>query len=100
MLEKKRLKGWLYLLPALIFLGLFMVYPIVDVLIYSFEENYSFVSQQYTGIGTYNYVYVLADIEFINAIKNTFLMVIITVPLSTIIALLIAVGLNAIKPLR
>ena len=77
-----------------------MVYPIVDVLIYSFEENYSFVSQQYTGIGTYNYVYVLADIEFINAIKNTFLMVIITVPLSTIIALLIAVGLNAIKPLR
>ena len=100
MLEKKSLKGWLYLLPALLFLGAFMVYPIIDVFIYSFEENYSFVSQQYTGIGIYNYVFVLSDIEFIIAVKNTLLMVIITVPLSTIIALLIAVGLNAIKPLR
>ena len=100
MLEKKSLKGWLYLLPALLFLGAFMVYPIVDVFIYSFEENYSFVSQQYTGIGINNYVYILSDIEFILALRNTFLMVIITVPLSTTIALLIAVGLNAIKPLR
>ena len=100
MLEKKSLKGWLYLLPALLFLGAFMVYPIIDVFIYSFEENYSFVSQQYTGIGIYNYVFILSDIEFILAVRNTFLMVIITVPLSTVIALLIAVGLNAIKPLR
>lgn len=100
MLEKKSLKGWLYLLPALLFLGAFMVYPIIDVFIYSFEENYSFVSQQYTGIGIYNYVFILSDIEFILAVRNTFLMVIITVPLSTTIALLIAVGLNAIKPLR
>ena len=100
MLEKKSLKGWLYLLPALLFLGAFMVYPIIDVFIYSFEENYSFVSHQYTGIGIYNYVFILSDIEFILAVRNTFLMVIITVPLSTTIALLIAVGLNAIKPLR
>lgn len=98
--EKNNLKAWLYLLPALLFMIVFMLYPLVDVLIYSFEENFNFVTQQYTGIGLDNFYFVLNDIEFVKAIVNTFLLVIITVPLSTIIALLISVGLNAIKPLR
>ena len=38
---KRGLKAWLYLLPAILFLGFFMVYPLVDVLIYSFEEGYN-----------------------------------------------------------
>ncbi len=94
------LKGWLYLLPALLFLGAFMVYPLIDVFIYSFEEGYNSASQTYFGIGSYNYAYVLHDPYFLQAVKNTFLLVIITVPLSTGIALLISVGLNSIKPLR
>lgn len=98
--EKNNLKAWLYLLPALLFMIVFMLYPLVDVLIYSFEENFNFVTQQYTGIGLDNFYFVLNDIEFVKSIVNTFLLVIITVPLSTIIALLISVGLNAIKPLR
>lgn len=98
--ERNNLKAWLYLLPALLFMIVFMLYPLVDVLIYSFEENFNFVTQQYTGIGLDNFYFVLNDIEFVKAIVNTFLLVIITVPLSTIIALLISVGLNAIKPLR
>ncbi len=97
---KNNLKAWLYLLPALILLGIFMIYPLVDVLIYSFEENYGFVNQQYTGIGFYNYQYILRDPYFLQSLKNTFLLVVITVPLSTIIALLIAVALNSIKPLQ
>ena len=99
-MKKKSLKGWLYLLPAILFLGCFMVYPLIDVLVYSFEEGYNSASQTYTGIGLYNYSYVLRDPYFLQAVRNTFLLVIITVPLSTGIALLISLGLNAIKPLR
>lgn len=98
--KKNNLKAWLYLLPALLFLGFFMLYPLIDVVVYSFEEHYNFVTQKFTGIGFENYFYVLSDDEFVKAIVNTFLLVIITVPLSTIIALLISAGLNAIKPLR
>lgn len=94
------LKGWLYLLPAMLFLGVFMVYPLIDVFIYSFEEGYNSASQTYFGVGLYNYSYVLHDPYFLQALKNTFLLVIITVPLSTGIALLISVGLSSIKPLR
>ncbi len=99
-MEKNSLKAWLYLAPAIVFLGVFMVYPLIDVLIYSFEEGFNFASQSYYGIGTYNYSYVLRDPYFLQALKNTFILVIITVPLSTGIALLISAALASIKPLR
>lgn len=98
--KENNLKAWLYLLPAFIFLAIFMVYPLIDVFVYSFEEGYNFVSQKFFGIGFYNYSYVLHDPYFLQAVKNTFLMVIITVPLSTGIAILISLGLSSIKPLR
>ena len=94
------LKGWLYLLPAILFLAVFMIYPLIDVFVYSFEEGYNSASQTYFGIGSYNYSYVLHDPYFLQAVKNTFILVVITVPLSTAIALLISVGLNSIRPLR
>lgn len=97
---KKNLKGWLYLLPAILFLGVFMVYPLVDVLVYSFEEGYNFASQTYQGTGLFNYSYVLHDPYFTQALKNTFIIVIITVPLSTTIALLISLGLSNIPKLK
>lgn len=93
-------KGWLYLLPAILFLGCFMVYPLVDVFVYSMEEGYNFASQSFFDTGFYNFSYVLHDPYFLQAVKNTFLMVVITVPLSTGIALLISVALSSIKPLR
>jgi len=96
-MEKQTNKGWLYLLPALLFLGIFMVYPLIDVFIYSFEEGYTSASQTFYGVGGYNYSYVLHDPYFLQAVKNTFILVIITVPLSAGIALLISVGLNLIK---
>ena len=99
-MENRNLKGWLYLLPAIVFLGVFMIYPLIDVLIYSLEEGYNSASQTYFGVGLYNYDYVLHDPYFLQALKNTFILVIITVPLSTGLALLISMGLNAIKPLR
>ena len=99
-MEQKTKKGWLYLLPAMVFLGLFLVYPLIDVFVYSFEEGYNFASQTYFGTGTYNYSYVLRDPYFLQALKNTFILVIITVPVSTALALAISVGLSSIQKLR
>ena len=99
-MEKQNRKGWLYLLPAMLFLGVFMVYPLIDVFIYSLEEGFNFASQSYSGVGLYNYSYVLHDPYFLQAVKNTFILVMITVPLSTGLALLISVGLSSIQKLR
>ena len=99
-MKENQIRGWLYLLPALLFLGFFLVYPLIDVFVYSFEEGYNFASQTYNGVGLYNFSYVLHDPYFLQAVQNTFLMVIITVPISTGLALLIALGLSSITPLR
>ena len=99
-MERNNLKAWLYLLPAILFLGAFLVYPLIDVFIYSFEEGYNSASQTYHGVGLYNYSYVLHDPYFLQAVKNTFILVIFTVPISTGLALLISVGLSSIKKLK
>ena len=99
-MDKKSMKGWLYLLPAIFFLGVFMVYPLIDVFIYSVEEGYNSASQTFYGYGPYNFSYVLHDPYFLQAIRNTFILVVITVPLSTGIALLISMGLMSIEKFR
>ncbi|MBE6987910.1 MAG: sugar ABC transporter permease [Ruminococcaceae bacterium] len=99
-MERSNNKAWIYLLPALLFLVAFMVYPLVDVFIYSFEEGYNSASQTYNGIGIYNYRYVLRDPYFLQAMKNTFILVAVTVPISTALALVISVALNSIEKLR
>ena len=99
-MKENNLKGWLYLLPAMLFIGVFMVYPLIDVLIYSFEEGFNFVSGQSFGVGIYNYLYVLSDPYFLASLRNTFILVIITVPVSTLLSLFISLGLSSIKKLR
>lgn len=99
-MEKQSKKAWLYLLPAMAFLGVFMIYPLIDVFVYSFEEGYNSASQTFFGVGLYNYSYVLRDPFFLQALKNTFLLVIITVPLSTSLALVISLALSSIEKLR
>ena len=99
-MERKNHKAWLYLAPALVFLGLFLVYPLIDVFVYSLEEGYNSASQTSFGTGLYNFSYVLRDPYFLQALKNTFILVLITVPVSTVLALLISVGLSSIKALR
>lgn len=99
-MEKQNLKGWLYLLPAFLFLGAFLIYPLIDVFVYSFEEGYNSASQTFFGVGTYNYSYVLHDPYFLQALKNTLILVLITVPVSTGLALLLSVALSSIRPLK
>lgn len=114
------MKGWIALIPALIFLILFMLYPILNAIIMSFINNFywvggsnsSFAIINYfaalenvrSGIevswGVLNYVKVFQDGLFWEALGNTAIIVIVSVPLTIIIALLIAVCLNAIKPLK
>ncbi len=100
MKSKNNLKAWLYLLPAILFLAVFMVYPLIDVCVYAVEENYSFARGEATGIGLANFRYVLSDPYFVQAVRNTFLIVIITVPVSTGVSLLISLGLSSIKKLQ
>lgn len=99
-MEKNNPRAWLYLLPALLFLGVFLVYPLLDVLVYSFEEGYNSASQTFFGTGLYNYSFVLHDPYFLQALRNTLILVAVTVPLSTGIALLISAALASISRLR
>lgn len=99
------LKAIFYLLPAMILLGIFTFYPIINSFMVSFYEGYGYDSVDkkwlFDGISlTSNYAYVLGNEDFIQAIVNTFTMAIITVPTSVIIALLIAVAMSSIKPLK
>ena len=93
-------KAWLYLLPALLFLGFFMVYPLFDVFVYSVEEGYNSASQTYFGTGLYNYSYVLHDPYFLQAVKNTFIIVIITVPQKKKKKNAISLALSSVKKLK
>ncbi len=99
-MEDNNRKAWLYLLPAGILLAVFMIYPLIDVFIYSVEEGYNFASQTSKGTGLFNFNYILHDPYFLQAVRNTALCVAITVPISTGLSLLIAFGLSSIKPLR
>ena len=99
-MKKQNLKAWLYLLPALAFLAVFMIYPLADVVVYSLEEGYNSASQTFRGVGLYNFSYVLRDPYFLAAVRNTFLLVIVTVPVSTGLALLISLALNSVKALK
>jgi multiple sugar transport system permease protein len=99
-------KAWIYLGPILVLLVVFLIYPLVNTIFISFLDNYNYVNGTYDGftfdnfgiifgLTTYNGVY---ETDFTTyAIPNTFILVFLTVPLTTIIALLISVALNSIK---
>jgi multiple sugar transport system permease protein len=93
-------KGWIYLSPALVLLAIFTVWPIINTLALAFTNNAQLYDRQGNGFGIDNFTRVLEYQGFLDCLKNTLLLTVLTVPLSTILALLIAVCLNAIKPLQ
>lgn len=101
--SKHRWKAWLYLSPAIVLLLIFTVYPIFNTVRISFLEGYNAMTAV-TGakctIGFDNFKQVIGYQGFLTCLKNTMLLCVLTVPISTILALLIAVCLNAIKPLQ
>lgn len=88
-------KAFLYLLPSLIIIILFQIYPLFKVLAMSFYTKFDYIKDIVYKRGLDNYAYVLKDPEFYLALKNTFLYVIISVPLSIGIALIFALILNS-----
>ncbi len=105
MLEKsKGFKGWIYLAPALILLSIFTIYPLINTIFIAFQSGYNYMNPfDYGSFSLDNFKVILNYDKFpifIDSIKTTLIIVFVTVPLSTLIALLIALGLNAIKPLR
>lgn len=102
-------KAWLYLGPILVLLVVFLIYPLVNTIFISFLDNYNYVNGTYDGftfdnfgvifgLTSYNGAYETNFTEY--AIPNTFIIVFLTVPLTTLIALLISVALNSIKWFR
>ena len=101
--SKHQWKAWLYLSPAIVLLLIFTVWPIINTVRIAFLEGYNALEALYGvqfnfGIG--NFVKVLQYSDFMTCLKNTLLLTVLTVPISTILALLIAVALNSIKPLQ
>lgn len=103
MIKKNQWKAWLYLLPALIILAVFTVWPIINTVRMSLLNDYN--AMQAAGgkrfeFGFQNFAKVAQYRGFLNCLSNTMLLCVITVPISTMLALLIAVALNSIKFIR
>lgn len=95
------LKGMLYLAPALILMAIFTFYPLINTFFISFKEQYNFMTRDYEKIGFGNYAKIFAEGNpFMRYLLNTMVIVFVSVPISIILSLLIAVALNSIKPLR
>jgi len=101
--SKQQWKAWLYLAPAIVLLLVFTVWPIFNTLRMAFLEGYSGLKAaagQSFSFGVGNFVKVLQYKRFVQCLKNTCILCVLTVPISTVLALLIAVALNSIKPLQ
>ncbi len=102
-------QGWLFVLPAVVLMAIFTFYPIISSFINAFREGYNPLNEfgdKWTGIGFENFAAVLrgdtgtGGFNFLQCLTNTMVLTFVSVPLSTAIALLIAVALNSIKPLQ
>ena len=102
--SKQQWKAWLYLSPAIVLLLIFTVWPIINTVAMAFLEGYSGLlkagGEATFRIGIGNFSRVIGQPTFQQSLKNTILLCVLTVPISTILALLIAVALNSIKPLQ
>lgn len=94
---KSTLQSLLYLAPALIFIGIFNIYPIFYSLAMSFYEDYNIFTGEVSQYGLANFVEIFNDPTFFTAIRNTFLFVLGVVPISIVLSLLIALLLNKVK---
>ena len=101
--SKQQWKAWVYLAPAIVLLLVFTVWPIFNTVRMAFLENYSglqAVGGRVFEFGFGNFEKVVQYQRFLDCLKNTMLLCFLTVPISTLLALLIAVALNSIKPLQ
>lgn len=99
-------KGWMFVLPAVLLMCLFTFYPIINAFVGAFKQNYLALNDTFDGWGFENFIRVLAGdtgtggANFVQCLVNTMVFTFISVPVSTLLALLISVALNNIKRLQ
>ncbi len=101
--SKQHWKAWLYLSPAILLLLVFTVWPIFNTVRISLLEGYgnmAAIGGQTFSVGINNFLEVINEKDFLQSLGNTAILCVATVPISTVLALLIAVALNSIKPLQ
>ena len=101
--NKQQWKAWLYLSPAIVLLLVFTLWPIINTLRMAFLVDYGNMAEMGGAtfkFGIDNFTKVLQYKRFLQYLKNTAILCVATVPISTMLALLIAVALNSIKPLQ
>ena len=101
--SKHQWKAWLYLAPAIVLLLIFTLWPIVNTVSMAFLVDYDInkaIGGAEFSFGFDNFVNIVEFAQFKTCLINTIILCVVTVPLSTAIALIIAVCLNSIKPLN
>ena len=98
--RRNLMKGWLFVLPVVLLMGLFTFYPLFRSFVMAFQNNYISTSKKFDSFGIENFKYVLEYAKFKYCLINTLVFAFISVPVSTILALFISVGLNSIKKVR
>ncbi len=92
--SNNKIQPWLFLFPFAIGVIVFTLYPIFNVVLISFKENFNYINKTFSGFGIGNYIYIFKDPYFLQAFKNTFSYVFIVIPISTCLAIVIANLLN------
>ena len=90
----------LFLLPFLIGLLVFTVYPFINVILLSFRQDYSLMTGEFSGISLGNYAEIFHDANFLNGLRNTALYVLFVVPIVTVLSLFLASLLNSCTKLQ
>ncbi|MGH4120210.1 carbohydrate ABC transporter permease [Clostridium sp.] len=88
-----KLTPYMFLLPALLILGIFVFYPLIRVIMYSFQSYNVFTPPEW--IGTKNYENIIKDKAFLAALKNTVLYFIIVVPTLVVLPVFVAILVNS-----
>ncbi|MGF7049632.1 ABC-type sugar transport system permease subunit [Paenibacillus sp. DS2015] len=87
--NNQKFLGWLLVLPALIIIGMFIFYPMLQAFSYSFVKWDFFSEKQYVGLSNYKYL-IFDDLVFRKTLINTFYFTLFNVFGSLALALSIA----------
>ncbi|MBZ9633556.1 carbohydrate ABC transporter permease [Clostridium sp. FP1] len=93
-LKNNNMRALLYLLPALVIIGIFQFYPIFKSFTMGFYTKFDYLTDRIYQTGLSNFVYVLKDPDFHLALRNTCVFAFFAAPLGIIVALIIALILN------
>ena len=98
LVRRETISGYLFLLPCLIFFVTFVVYPMLMCVITSFFDSNMGKNTQDVFVGLANYKELFSDVVFIGALKNTFIIVLVSVPVVLVFSLWVANCIYDMKP--